>query len=528
MTNPSSTTNDRTMNEQQHPSDARDAGMTLTELLITIGMLGLITTVLVAAVTVVFRSEAGINNTVGESHDIQQAVNYFHQDVQSGPVLLADYDAGGSGCSDAGGDNVFRFETPELRIAYRLMTNGPTAELDRYECTPDGSGGWTQASIVNIADRLDATNGSPVTVTVVPDANVGTEVGTVQMAFAQSISNRAVAASPRAEAGLAVAPPPGVCANDPLEATDNFQTFVEGDMHVTGSQVKHSLAVGGALSFEGNVSVGQNMNVASEFPAVPSLANAALLVGSVDWPATAGFGNGTLTVHSGADVAVANFSGSAVSSQGQNKTVYQQGDGNQNPSIKVQNGGAVLQNLDPIVFDDAFAELRACAALMAAMPSSCSCSGHVTLTNVNGNPYEGTAQNDSVKLALVAGQVNVLNIPEANLDQLHDIKWVSQFPSATSPLIINVASGSNVSFTPPQIQGAGGTAEFIMWNFPNADGTVTISGGGGDGVWGTVFAPYADVTASVKIEGGVVAKSFTFTGSSINPSRSFEGEIPWD
>ena len=40
--------------------------------------------------------------------------------------------------------------------------------------------------------------------------------------------------------------------------------------------------------------------------------------------------------------------------------------------------------------------------------------------------------------------------------------------------------------------------------------------------------PYADVTASVKIEGGVIAKRFEFSGGTINPVRTFEGIIPWD
>lgn len=511
-------------------TDRRDAGMTLIELLVTMGLLGLISAVVVGAVTVVFRSEAGVTNTVGQAHDLQQAVNYFHLDVQSGPALAAQYKAStsaarGSGCSDSGSDNVFRYDADDRRIAYRLSTSGAIGELDRYECAFNGSS-YDEVAVVNIADLLDASSGTPVSVSLATRTNADSEVivDRVTMTFAQTITDREVSAAPNAEVGLD-APSLGVCADDPLSAAENFDTFVETDVHLTSS-VKRSLAVGGALSWDGNLSVGQNMNGSTEFPVSTGLSNAALLVGSVDWSSVVG--NSNLTVHSGADAAFGDFSNADVGSQGQNKTVFELGDGNQKPAIKLQNGGTEIQNVSPIDFAAAFVELRACSDLLASMPAGCSCAEFVDLLNVNGDPYEGTANNDSIKLVLQPGTVNVLNLTEQHLDDLHDIKWDAQAPSATSPLIVNVASGADMTFTPPQIQGAGGTASYILWNFPNVTGTLTVSGGGGAGVWGTIFAPYADVVADVKIEGGVIAETFTFSGQSINPSRSFEGLIPWD
>jgi len=513
-------------------SSRRDAGMTLTELLVSVAMLGLLSVVLVGAIAVVFRSESGITNTVAESHDVQQAVNYFYLDVQSGPASVAAYRGTsgtsgdrGSGCSDAGNDNVFRFDTAGRRIAYLLTTSGAVGELDRYECGWNGSS-WQVSNVLNIADRLDATGGAAIEVDVVDDDR-DDEVDRVVMQFAQSVHARQVSASPRAEVGLPAATV-GDCANDPLTATQNFQTFVEGDLHLVGVGVKQTLAVGGKLSFEGNVTVGQNLNEPSEFPDIPVLANTALLAGSIDWAASAAAGNGTISVHSGSDAAFGDFSGSALATKGQITTVFQFGDGNKKPSISVQNGGVVRQNISPIDFAAAFAHLRACADVLASMPVACSCAAHVGLSNINGDPYEGTASNDSIQLVLSRDTVNVLNIPEGNLADLHDLKWAGVSPSETAPLIVNVTSDADVTFEPPQIQGSGNTASYILWNFPNATGTVTIAGGGGDGVWGTVFAPYADVVSDVKIEGGVIAESLTFSGQSINPSRSFDGEIPWD
>lgn len=507
----------------------RDAGMTLTEVIVVTALLGLITTVLAGAIGVVFRSESGIVSTVAESHDIQQAVNYFHLDVQSGPHSPDAYKSSrdtdrGSGCSDAGDDNVFRYDDGDRRLAYRIAIAGGLASLDRVECAWDGTA-WTERSVVNIADALDATGPTVVEADVI-DANGDDEVDRVEMVFAQRHGDEVVAATPRAEVGVAASR--GDCADDPLEATQNFMTFVEGDVHVDGSQVKQSLAVGGSFSFEGNVSVGQNMNQPSEYPVTPGYTNASLLVGRVDWTTTAADGNGSATLHSGTDGVFVDASNTDRTAQGQNVRVFELGDGNEKPVIKVQNGGVVHQDVSPISFPDAFADLRLCSDLMAALPAGCSCARMVSLTNVNGGPYEGTAANDSVKLVLQPGVANVLNVPIANMDQLHDIKWSSLFPLPSAPLIINVAGGPDLTFTPPQVQGAGRTAEAIVWNFPNVTGTLTITGGGGDGVWGTVFAPYADVVADVKVEGGVVAENLVFSGSSINPSRSFDGTIDWD
>lgn len=512
----------------------RDRGMSLLEVMVVVGLMGLIGTVVVGAITVVFRTHQGVTNTTAVSHDVQQAVSFVHQDVQSGPRDIDSYRATtgapgtrGSGCDDAGDENVLRFDTSDRRIAYRLVVDGDGAMLDRHVCARSGSS-WEEQSVVNIADALDASDGAPAVAEVVPSTDDPTAVGRVVMSLTPVLGEvQELSAAPRAEE-IADAPVAsvGTCTQDPLAAAENFQTFIEFDAHLDGTQVKHSLGVGGSLSFDGNVSVGQNINQQSQRPETQGLEQAGLFVHRVDWSSTGA--NAGLTVHAGGDAAIEDASNVEVAAQGQNFTVYESGDSNGRPDIKVQNGGQVLLDDTWVDFDAAFAELRSCSDRLAALPADCSCADHVGLTNVNGDTYEGTAANSSVKLVLAPGRVNAFNVPEANMADLVDVKWASQFPSASSPLIINVASGPDLTFTPPQLQGAGSTASYVVWNFPNVTGTLSIAGGGGDGVWGTVFAPYAHVTASSKIEGGVIARSFDFTGSSINPSRSFEGVVPWD
>ena len=522
-----------TMSNHMRTRAARDRGLTLVEVVISAAIMGMLSVLVVGAITVVFRSQAGITNTTASSHDLQQAVNFFYRDVQSGPIELAAYrvtggaEPTGSGCDDAGDANVLRFDTNERRVAYRLESDGSNAELDRIVCTFDGSS-WVEESDVNIADALDAADGSPVSVDLVASSADPTEVDRVVLSFAALVGgDEEISAAPRAQAAAEVPTSTAVeCDNDVLSATEGFQTFVQGDLHLDGSQVKQSLAVGGALSFEGNVTVGQNMNQASDYPTASGLEDAALIVGSIDWDNSAS--NATLTVHSGADAAFGDFSDSEIAAQGQNLLVYQSGDSNRSPQVRIQNGGSVLTDSDAIDFDAAFDSLRSCSVLLAGLPGDCSCSGHVELTNVNGDPYEGTSENSSVKLVLTDGIANSFNLDESNLADLTDIKWDSVFPSSTAPLIITVATGADATFTPPQIQGGGSTASSIIWNFPNVTGTLDISGGGGDGVWGTVMAPFGHVDSLVKVEGGIIAKSFTFSGSSVNPSRSFDGTVTWN
>ncbi len=513
----------------------RDRGMTLIEVVISTAILAMMMTLVVGAISVVFRSHSGVTNTTASSHDIQQAVSFFYHDVQSGPAELAAYrvagDGGGptgSGCDDAGDDNVLRFDAGDRRIAYRLESHGATAELDRVECVADASG-WTERSTVNIADALDDSDGDAVVAQIVASSEDPDRVDRVVLSFASVLgSDEQVSATPRAE--IAAESPPttsSLCTDGPLDATEEFQVFIHGDMHVDGTQVKQSLAVGGALSFDGNVAVAQNMNQAGDFPTASGLENAGLLVGSIDWAGTGS--NASMTVHSGADAAFGDFSGSDQGTQGQKAVVFELGDANERPDIGLQAGGTVLTGSTSLDFDAAFEMLGACSERLGGLPNSCAtCAEHVELTNNSGGAYEGIAHNPQVQLVLTDDTVNTFNLDEGNLAALTHLKWDSVAPSATAPLIINVATGSDATFESPQVQGAGSTASHIVWNFPNVTGTLTITGGGGSGIWGTVMAPYAHVESSVKIEGGVVARSFEFGGSSVNPSRSFDGDVSWD
>ena len=193
---------------------SRDRGFTLVELIVVVGVFGLITSVIAAAITTIIRNESGVVNIVTESHDLQQAVNYFHLDVESGPITVARYrdttgalGSPGTGCSDVGSANVFRYDSLDGdRVAYRVTVANDVGRLDRYECDWTGTG-YT-ASVLNIADRLDASGGSPVVVQVNRDSSPDDHlVKDVTLTFAQTNDNPAISATPRAETGLAAGSP---------------------------------------------------------------------------------------------------------------------------------------------------------------------------------------------------------------------------------------------------------------------------------------------------------------------------------
>ena len=506
--------------------DRRDDGVTLVELVVVVVIIGLLTTVIAAAVSVVYRSDSAVSTVVGESHDTQQLVNYFPLDVQSGTDVAADFftlDGGahgdpGSGCSDIGNDNVLRIDLADRRIAYRLVITPDDAELDRYDCRLAGLV-WEEVSVVNIADSLDTTAAEIVSTSLVVDDPLATDpeeqrVRLVRLQYSHTRELRSIQAAPRVEPLSASA---GECGSDPLSATRAMDTFVEADVHLHGTNVKSTLGVGGSLSFEGTGSRVASASV-GQIPQVAGHENVYLFAGSINWGAS----ENTLDLNSGdAMIFDGNFD---LQPQGSNWRLVDPTFAS-SATVRLSNPPILAPAPPPIDFGEAFVELQACSDLLASLPAGCdfACAEHVGLITTSGGAYPGTAGDPDPTLVLVDGKANVLNIPEANLAQLDSIKFEAIKPAQTIPLVINVASGASITFTPPQIQAAGNLPIYIIWNFPNATSVSIV----GSTLRGTVFAPYATVTSTQSIEGGVVARRFVMSGSSLNDVRAFDGFFSW-
>ncbi len=502
------------------PAASRDTGMTLPEVVVVIALLGIITAVVVGAVTVVFRTEDGIANTVAETHDVQQAVNYFPLDVQSGPVEVAAYEttpgAIEPGCGDTTATNVISFESGERRIAYLSTTDGDVVALDRYECERSGSG-WAVSSSVNIADSLDGSNGTPVEVTVVAESADASIVDEVVMRFSQDVETPEVIASPNVDVVLDPEVLAGVCTTDnPVAAARDFGAFVETDVHIAGGMIEGPLAIGGTLTWTPNTTVAQ-AKANAKYHGV------GLYVGSIGWGTT----STKLAVFKG-DIVIG---GPAHESS---KKIYRDASGA--GQYVEMNGGAKFVPLasyaNPIDFAAAFDELRACSGAIASLPASCtSCAHEVTILDPDrpspNNQYV-PGSSSKMKLDITGPGGNILNLPESYISS----STVQEFShqgglSQSKPLIVNVIDDGDgvVDFSVPSSSWQNlGNQKNVLVNFPNAT-TVNFT----NRFNGAVLAPFADVTTGQEFSGSVIASSWTHTAGTVhNDKDPFDGNIDFD
>ena len=523
-------------------STNEDEGFTLIESLVSIVLMGLVTSVVAAAIVVIFRTDDSVVSLTAESQDTRQVVNYLVSDVQSGPSHADSYRATvggqvgdhGSGCNDIGNENILRIEITdrradvvEKRIAYRLVQQGAEARIDRYVCVISGGLWVPDGPVLNIADALNTS------VVPIAEARLFVDNGTlavanqlvqrVELRYAQQGATEVVAAAPREEDPSSSS---GLCQSDPLRAVQNIDTFIEGDVTLHNTTVKSTLYVGGKLTFDGSPSVAQSNPQPTNLPA--PFTNLGLLVGGVNWGAS----TGTLSVQNAMNGIIHDGVYTVASGQ------YRPPTGSTSSArITFQGSGAPI-NPPPatkvIAPGDAFFELRACSDRLAGLPSSCNdgaCASHVGLPT----GYLGTANptSNQLRLTMVAGKTNAFNIDAANLVNLGSGSGIQlQFdgpgsPGQTTPLIINVRSAPNavIDFAAPDLQANGNTPVYVIWNFPNA-GQVIIRTGNGE-LRGTVLAPYSTVTSYANIGGGVAARHFEMFGSSLNSTWSFDGRLAW-
>lgn len=518
----------------------RDRGLTLVELVVTVVMISLVTTVIAASVIVIFRSQDGVVASTAESHDTGQVVSYLPHDIESGPSRADAYRAtiggdpsdSGSGCDPVGIDNVLRIDVTnrrndqiDKRIAYRIVSGSTEARIDRYECTFDGTI-WVADAVVNVADYLDPT-ATPVAEAEIfvsnPAAPVADqEVIGVELRYVQRGETESIVAAPREEQPLGNS---GLCGADPLAAARNMASFVEGDVELHGTAVKSTLFVGGTLTFHG----GTVAQAVPDTPVAPVPSDIGLIAGSIDWANS----TGTFEVKSSKDVIIEDGNYHWATSSGTTKVTETSTSGS--PLIELGSDGLAIPPgaLPVITAGDAFAELRACSDRLAGLPNSCNsgaCAVHVQLPT----DYSGTDTDaGNTRLDLTDDKANAFNIDESNLADLQTIQL--QFapgdePDVATPLIINVSSviGGTVSFIPPTLQGSGANSVYVIWNFPNASVVELLAPASGSiELRGSLLAPYSRVMSEVSIQGGVIANRFEMFGSSLNDVRSFQGELSW-
>ena len=160
--------------------DRHDAGLTLTELLISITILGIISAALGSAVIVFLRNEAATTNRLNESRDLQQLTVWLPGDVASTaatdidlgsgtPSLCSGYSGGGSNALSLVWTETFNATSLKFAVSYRVETVGSMKRLVRVSCA--GAPQLGPAQVIPIAKQLGSVatslvNGSAVTLTL--------------------------------------------------------------------------------------------------------------------------------------------------------------------------------------------------------------------------------------------------------------------------------------------------------------------------------------------------------------------------
>ncbi len=517
-----------------HPT--RDQGLTLIELVVTMVLISLVSAVLASAIIVIFRSETGVIASTAESHDTRQVVSYLPHDIESGPRHASAFRATiggapgdhGSGCDEVGNDNVLRIDVTDRRldnvdkrIAYRLVPTPKEARLDRYECRFDSTlaiPAWVVDNVVNVADYLDPT-GAPIVQSEIflanpaePDPNRQI-VSRVQLTYVQRGDIESIVAAPREESQLSS---DGVCTQEPLAAAQNMAAFFERNVTLNNTEVKGALYVGGTLTFN-------NSNVAQAVPPPPTppvTPDTGLLAGSIDWAGS----TGDLNVKPQTGVTIEDGVFHVTTAAGEQRLIASP-TAPSDPRIRAGSSAIIVAGGGtPVVSaSEAFARLRASADRLAGLPGSCDNGNSATHVGVTGTNYS------NLRFTLTDGLTNALNIDVPTLLSLgpEQIRFTTGItPTATRPLVINVKSvpGGTVTFEAPDMQGQGATAEYVLWNFPNASHVEILAG---DTLYGTVLAPYADVESDAGIWGGVIAHEFVINNSTLHDFQYFQGTIGW-
>lgn len=159
-------------------SSSTDRGMTLVELLVAIGMIGLLATVLSSAIVVTLRQEDNTSGRLNVARQEQQVSLWVPADLSSADTVDTSpwiTPCGATVCDGidlSGGSNVMMLSwstdngdgtTTDTNVSYHF---GPTDdpelfELTRVECTSTGGGAWSCSSQVVLRELPGPPAGDP-------------------------------------------------------------------------------------------------------------------------------------------------------------------------------------------------------------------------------------------------------------------------------------------------------------------------------------------------------------------------------
>jgi type II secretory pathway pseudopilin PulG len=170
----------------EHEPAPRDAGLTLIELVVSIGLLAILAPVIAAAFTVSLRTTPRVDDQTDAARTLQGVVTWLPQDIDSTPPTGFDTSpTATSGCTLDPGTNLLRLEwsenigagTVRFIANYRLVLQNGSHYIQRITCNGIGAGPLGNSRAVGASSPLPPlpvgwTEGQlPYRVTVTRDVN---------------------------------------------------------------------------------------------------------------------------------------------------------------------------------------------------------------------------------------------------------------------------------------------------------------------------------------------------------------------
>ena len=155
-----------------------DRGFTLIELLIVTVLLGVIMSVLAAAIIVSLKTLPATEQRVDDARSTRGLATWLSHDTTSAPRFNPetaqgglDFTAGADACSVGGvNGSLLQLKWVEQTSIhqtfvtnYRFVVNGGVGTVVRYSCSKTGSGAYGAATSLNLTSNLDPTTKPTVT-----------------------------------------------------------------------------------------------------------------------------------------------------------------------------------------------------------------------------------------------------------------------------------------------------------------------------------------------------------------------------